>query len=84
MVVAGLTRAEREEIAAKIRGGGEPAGVVRRFVAGGPGRHRHADGALEAFLKALRRGVADLEGRVEEVARITPEERAVLEQGGPV
>jgi ParB-like chromosome segregation protein Spo0J len=78
--VAGLTTKQREQIAEEIRGGGMPAEVVRRFLASQQGRHKHAGSALGAFSKALQRGIADLQGRVEKVGRIAPEERDTLEQ----
>jgi ParB family chromosome partitioning protein len=82
--VAGLARPRQEQLAAEIRGGGGPAEVVRKYLPRATGRHRHVGDAAGAFLKALERGVDDLEGRAEEVLGLTAEDVDVLGRAGAV
>jgi len=76
--VAGLPRADKEQIAAEIRNGGDPVVVVRKFITPKNGRHRNARNAKKAFITSLRRGVTDLADRVGESGWITPDDETVL------
>jgi ParB-like chromosome segregation protein Spo0J len=78
--VAGLPKAQRDQIAQEIVAGGKPTDVVRRFVAKGTGRHQKPQKAMTAFLKALDHGVADLEGRPGGVGWINGKGQQTLER----
>ena len=65
--VAGLTQAQREQVAAEIQAGGDPRAVVCKFVVKANGRHKNAADAFGAFLRNLERGVADVENRLDGV-----------------
>jgi ParB family chromosome partitioning protein len=80
--VAGLPPAKREEVAAAIRAGDKPREVVRRFVPTVKRKHKKAWKALVAFEKVLEQGLADLEGRLDEVGPIWPEEQDILKRAG--
>ncbi len=62
--VAGLTKAQRQQIAEQIGAGGDARKVVGDMLRPTDGRHRSTTGAVDAFVRSLARGVADLEGRV--------------------
>jgi len=79
--VAGLLPKVRDQIAAEIRDGGKPAEVVRRHLPKGNRKHNPAGKAVWIFFDVLKRGVADLEGHVEQMPmRLKPEENALLDQ----
>jgi ParB-like chromosome segregation protein Spo0J len=79
--VADLDPEAKEQIAMEIRDGGEPGEVVRRLVAKSDPRHKHGREAGRAFIKALERGLPDLEGRVEQVGWLDPAQVQVLRKG---
>jgi ParB family transcriptional regulator, chromosome partitioning protein len=79
--VADLGKELRAEVAEEIREGGDPGKVVRRFLKKKDNRHKLPRDAKAAFIKSLQRGLADLDGRVEQVCWITPEEQETLRQG---
>jgi hypothetical protein len=72
----------QQRIAERIRAGEAPEQVLMEFVAPSKGRHQQALNALAAFGRMLRRGVDDLQDRVESlpaagVSKIWPDlERA--------
>jgi ParB/RepB/Spo0J family partition protein len=78
--VAGLSEEHREQIAKAIREGGKPQEVVQAAVAKPDGRHKNARDAVGAFLKSLQRGLADLDGRVQDVW-ISPRAMPTLQAG---
>ena len=80
--VAGLTEDKRKEVAAAIRAGGEPREVVRQFLPTVKRKRKKAWKALVAFEKVLEQGLADLEGRLDEVGPIWPEEQDILKRAG--
>ena len=65
--VANLKKAAQEQVAAEIRAGEAPAEVVRRHVSPARTLHKKAKHAVDAFLRALERGVTDVEGRVDRI-----------------
>jgi ParB-like chromosome segregation protein Spo0J len=79
--VAGLSKQRRGQIAEELRAGGEPKEVVRRFLAAAPARTKNAIDAKDRLVKALTRGAADLDGRVEEVHSITDADEEALRGG---
>jgi ParB family chromosome partitioning protein len=76
--VAGLSGERREQIATEIRAGGKPKEVVRRHLAAAPRPLKNATQLKEILVAALERGVTDLNGRVDEVRRITSAEEKTL------
>jgi ParB/RepB/Spo0J family partition protein len=79
--VVGLKVPQKELIARQIREGGNPKTVVTRAVGKKDSKHKRARDAKAAFLKALERGRADLNGRVQEVGWVTAEEQKTLQEG---
>jgi ParB-like chromosome segregation protein Spo0J len=77
--VAGLPEARQAELAAALRGGEGPAKAVARFCTKAPRRHQKAPAPWANFLLALRRGLRDLEGRVDEVKTISTEEAELVD-----
>jgi ParB/RepB/Spo0J family partition protein len=78
--VAGLAKSEREKIAQQIRDGADPKKVVGGFVGKKDGKHKRVLDAKAAFFRSLRRGLADLDGRVSEVWWLNADERETLRQ----
>jgi ParB-like chromosome segregation protein Spo0J len=66
--VAGLGEEQRQEIAEKIRVGGDPREVVGEYLKANPRRSRTADDAKNQLVRALARADRDLGDRVEEVS----------------
>src|SRR5262249_24362467 len=58
----------QQRIAERIHTGEAPVQVLMEFVAPSKGRHQQALNALAAFGRMLRRGVDDLEDRVESLS----------------
>jgi ParB family chromosome partitioning protein len=79
--VAGLTAQRQAEIAEELRGGGEPREVVRRFLAAAPCRAKNAIDAKDRLVQALKRGAADLDGRLREVHHFTGRDMEALREG---
>jgi hypothetical protein len=79
--VVGLTTKQQAEIAEQLRGGGEPREVVHRFLAAAPRRAKKPNDATKLLVQALRRALADLCGRVEEVRWITARDEKALRAG---
>jgi hypothetical protein len=82
--VAGLRPAQREQVAREIRGGGDPRAVVLRFAPVKGTRHKRAVRALSAFVKGLKAGVADLDGRLDKVGWIPPDQQEAIAEAAEV
>jgi hypothetical protein len=79
--VAGLSRTQREQVAAEIRAGEDPTAVVRRHVRPARTTHKRARDAFNSFMRALARGVPDLEGRLERAnVELTPQSALLLDR----
>jgi hypothetical protein len=79
--IAALPVSSREAVASALRAG-RPAGeVVAEFLPRGSGKHKNPKKAFEAFVRVLRRGLDDLEGRTDQVGVIDREEAGVLGRG---
>jgi ParB/RepB/Spo0J family partition protein len=76
--VASLPKKKKEEMQQEIDKGADVVRLVRRCVGKIDRRHKHAGDAKVAFVKALTRGCADLQGRLDRVSRISPKELQVL------
>jgi ParB family chromosome partitioning protein len=79
--VAGLKEPQQKEVARRIAAGEEPEQVVADYVTKGTGRHRKAAVACKAFVRGLRRGLADLDGRLVELKSVSAADAGVLREG---
>jgi hypothetical protein len=77
--VQGLPQARQAELAAALRGGKDPKKTLARFCTLAPGRHQKAHVAWAAFVQALRRGLADLDGRADQVQTLSPDDAKVVD-----
>jgi ParB-like chromosome segregation protein Spo0J len=77
--VAGLPEPRQAELAAALRAGEDPSKAVARFVKMPPARHQKAHDAWAAFVTALARGLADLDGRAERIKALSPEDATVVD-----
>jgi ParB-like chromosome segregation protein Spo0J len=77
--VAGLPQARQDELAAALRAGEDPSKAVAGFVKMPPARHQKAHVAWANFLKALRQGLLDLEGRAERIKALSTEDAKVVD-----
>ena len=82
--VAGLPEPMQARVARKIKAGADPEKAIKAVLPKATGRHRKALGAKGAFLRCLRHGLDDLEGRVEQLGWYSPEEVSVLERAWAV
>ena len=78
--VAALKKDQQEEIAAEIRSGRDPKEVVAGYVKKGNGKHKALPDARRSVIRGFETILADLDGRVTEIKRILPEEKATLER----
>lgn len=77
--VSDLNRSQQAEIAERIQAGESAKSVVAEFVGAGNGKHQRPVQALEAFAKSLRRGLDDLDGRLDRISdRAVDAHRSVL------
>jgi ParB family chromosome partitioning protein len=79
--VAGLKKDQQAAIAEAIRQGGNPKEVVTRYLPAKTAGHKSVRSARDAFVRSLRGGLEDLEGRVEKIKSLTLDQEEVLQQG---
>jgi ParB-like chromosome segregation protein Spo0J len=65
--VADLDAKQQQAVARRIASGEDPKAVVSDHLPKSDGRHRRATPAFISFIKALKRGIEDLDGRVPKV-----------------
>ena len=65
--IEGLSTAQQAEIAERIRNGEPPKEVVSDYIQTENKRHQKPNDALASFARSLKRGMNDLDGRVDGV-----------------
>ncbi len=68
LAVARLDKTKKDDIAFRLRSGEAPKDVVRQYLPQKDGRHTNPNNALGSFVRNGKKGVADLDGRIESVS----------------
>src|SRR5262249_53696797 len=76
--VAGLRKVEQEQIAREIREGGDPGKVIKRVLGEAAPRVKNIHDEKDALLRAMKRGVAVLNGKVTQLRWVTDNDVTVL------